>query len=220
MYRARVVKKNSLLFLLGLSLLFSGCQPEGVIPPRDMSDLLADMYLVEGCIEAAPVLQAWDSLYVYGEILEAHGVTAEEFSSSVDYYLHQTNEFVKIHKRAQKKLDQESKALDEKLQAAAQRAETVADDAEESKTEGSWDKPEDLAPGDANKYREGVEVEEGDEQKLKGVDDQPAVGDPVIVSVDGEKPLVEKPRNVKTPAGKRKRLSKKEMKQLEKDLGK
>lgn len=98
-------------------LLLMACQPEDVLSKRDMTALLTDMYRADGCIEAAADSRAmWDSIDVYGPLLEAHGVTAEHFYVSVDYYLRHPSDFVKIYKNVQKRLEEGSVIDDRDLE--------------------------------------------------------------------------------------------------------
>lgn len=108
--------KNLLLtFCFAYLLLLSGCRPDGVLSESEMTDLLSDLYLTDGFIEAAgDARQVWDSLDVYGPRLEAHGVTVEEFDASVEYYLRHPKEFADIFEKIQDKLEAEGKLIDDR----------------------------------------------------------------------------------------------------------
>lgn len=156
------------LFLFCLVFLSAGCRPEGVLPTSGMTDLLVDMYLTDGCIEAAAdAQQAWDSLDVYGLVLESHGVTREHYDESVEYYLRHPRDFARIYKKVQAKLEEMGRMVDER---------------------------------DQEEFEEIGEVEEVEEWG------------------EGTEPETEKEKPAKKRKNTRKRLSKKEMEELEKRL--
>lgn len=132
---ARFVKKYPRILLILLLALLAGCQPEGVISPKGMTDLLADLYLTDGYLEATPGSQGWDTLNIYRPVLDAHGVTAGEFEASVDYYLHHPSDFVKIYKKVKKKLEAENRAFEEEQMARDQKALDTVDLAKPVKQE-------------------------------------------------------------------------------------
>lgn len=96
-------------------LLLPSCRPDGVLSKGEMTDLLADLYLTDGFIEAAgDASQVWDSLDVYGPVLAAHGVTVESFDASVEYYLRHTKEFTAIFKDIEDRLEAEGQRIDDR----------------------------------------------------------------------------------------------------------
>ena len=101
--------KNLLLtFCFAYLLLLSGCRPDGVLSESEMTDLLSDLYLTDGFIEAAgDARQVWDSLDVYGPRLE-------EFNASMEYYLRHPKEFADIFEKIQDKLEAEGKLIDDR----------------------------------------------------------------------------------------------------------
>lgn len=106
---------KKLLQILCLCLLLPSCRPDGVLSKGEMTDLLADLYLTDGYIEAAgDASQAWDSLDVYGPVLAAHGVTVESFDASVEYYLRHPKEFTAIYKDIEDRLEAEGQKIDDR----------------------------------------------------------------------------------------------------------
>ena len=96
-------------FLVFLSLVtLTGCQPEGIIPPKDMSSLVAAFYQADATIdevqEGGHGRMNFDSLRVYRPILEARGYTDEDFRTSLDYYLHEPKALEKIFTQARNEL--------------------------------------------------------------------------------------------------------------------
>ena len=171
------MKKSLLTLLCCISFLLLGCQPEGVIPREEMTSLLADLYLADGCIEASSNhAQSWDSVDVYGPLLEAHGVTPELFNASVDYYLAHPDEFIKIYSNVVQKLAEEGRMIeDQEMQDEMQ--------------------------------------EEMDEEPEEGV--EPAIEKE---EAEAEVKAVKEKKPEKSSRNTRKRLSKKELKDLEKQM--
>ena len=101
-----ILVKRLLIFLSFL--LLTGCQPEGIIPPRDMSSLVAAFYQADATIdeveEGSHGRLNFDSLRVYRPILEARGYTDEDFRTSLDYYLHEPRTLEKIFTQARNEL--------------------------------------------------------------------------------------------------------------------
>ena len=96
-------------------LLLPSCRPDGVLSRGEMTDLLADLYLTDGYIEAAgDASQVWDSLDVYGPVLAAHGVTVESFDASVEYYLRHPKEFTAIFKDIENRLEADGQMIDDR----------------------------------------------------------------------------------------------------------
>jgi hypothetical protein len=101
-----VLVKSFLVFLSFLTL--TGCQPEGIIPPKDMTSLVAAFYQADATIdelqEGGHGRMNFDSLRVYRPILEARGYTDEDFRTSLDYYLHEPKTLEKIFTQARDEL--------------------------------------------------------------------------------------------------------------------
>lgn len=174
-------------------LLFSGCRPDGVLSEKEMTDLLADLYLTDGFIEAAgDARQVWDSLDVYGPRLAAHGVSVEEFDASIDYYLRHPKEFADVFEKVQDKLEAEGKLIDDRDEEEMEDAEEVVDE----KVEEVWeDFDEEPAVGQVKEAQEKPDKELKKEQKKEQ----------------------KKEKETKRKNG-RKKLSKKELEELEKQL--
>ena len=126
-----------------LLVLSSGCRPDGVLSETEMTDLLADLYLTDGFIEAAgDARQVWDSLDVYGPQLEAHGVTVADFDASIEYYLRHPKEFADVFEKVQDKLEAEGQRIDDRDVEEMEDAEEVIDE----KVEEVWEEL-DIEPG-------------------------------------------------------------------------
>jgi len=79
----------SLLTLLMLGSLPVACNKEArIIPQDEFGALYADMLLADEWIALHPATRrSTDTLLVYGDIFERHGVTVEDVRASLDYYL-------------------------------------------------------------------------------------------------------------------------------------
>ncbi len=170
--------------------LLAGCQPEGIIPPKDMSSLIASFYEADATIdliqEGAPSRANFDSLRVYSPLLAARGYNDEDFRRSIDYYLHEPKKLMKVftqaHDELQKLADRQSAAL-----------------LEENNESDTMDR-------DATEREPQVvhELEEGTEPSIEKLDeptDAPA-----------------KPERKQPQRRQRKKMTKQELKQLEEEL--
>lgn len=170
--------------------LLSGCQPEGVIPPKDMSSLIASFYEADATIdllqEGAPSRANFDSLRVYRPLLEARGYSDEDFRRSVDYYLHEPKKLMKVftqaHDALQKLADQQTAALHEEIE----EGDTKDRDATERE------------PQVVHELQEGTE--------------------PAIEKLDEPTDASSRPERKQPERRQRKKLTKQELKQLEEEL--
>lgn len=170
------MKKSFRIVLIGLFFLLSGCRPDGIVSRDDMASLMADMYLADGCVDlAGNPRQQWDSLDVYGPLLEIHGMTLEEFGASLDYYFRRPDDLLKIYHSVMKRLEAEGKQIGEQEQ----------------------------------------------EEILEGVEEVEEEVTPVWEDLDeAAKPEEERPAPVSKRKNARKRVSKQDWKELEKELEK
>jgi hypothetical protein len=95
-HRVKIVLATVLTLLL-----FQGCGPDDVIPRKDMEEILSEFYLADAVIETlnssrSDTRENPDSMRVYQPIIEKHGYSKEMFLSSLDYYLHHSDELSKI----------------------------------------------------------------------------------------------------------------------------
>jgi hypothetical protein len=178
---------------LALSILaVTGCKPEGVIPPKDLSSIFAEFYLADATIEvvqeSGSKTMPFDSLRVYRPILEARGYTDEDFRTSLNYYLHDPKTLMKICENAR----------DELLKRADMAAnERIVDDVDHEEEQQLDERP-------APEKRVPQAVQEGTEPELEKRDATPDTGD---------KPARKAPQRKK-----RQKMTRQELKQLEKEL--
>lgn len=186
MRRAAKIYFCSAVFLIFLS----GCQPEGIIPPKDMSSLIASFYEADATIdlvqEGAPSRANFDSLRVYRPLLEARGYCDEDFRRSLEYYLHEPKKLVKVftqaHEELQKLADNQSAAL----LGAEERGDTMDRDATERE------------PQVLHELLEGAE--------------------PAIEKLDEPTDASTRPERKQPQRRQRKKMTKQELKQLEEEL--
>lgn len=170
--------------------LLAGCQPEGIIPPKDMSSLIASFYEADAAIdlvqEGAPSRTNFDSLRVYRPLLEARGYSDEDFRRSIDYYLHEPKKLVKVftqaHDELQKLADRRSAGLLEENE----EGDTMDRDATERK------------PQAVHELQEGAE--------------------PAIEKLDEPTDASARPERKQPQRRQRKKMTKQELKQLEEEL--
>ena len=96
----------SLLMLLVLSLTSCDKTPRGVISVNDMADLIADLEIAEVYMESHASEFSNDSskLVLKQSIFKKHGITNEDYDSSLVWYAHNMEDYVKAHDKAMLKL--------------------------------------------------------------------------------------------------------------------
>jgi len=96
-------------------LLLSACKPkvpEQYIQPDDMEELLYDYYVGQGISNTRNENNnSYKRQLIYNAVLKKHGVTREEFDSSLVYYYTRADRFIKIFDNVQKRLADEALAL-------------------------------------------------------------------------------------------------------------
>ncbi len=87
--------------LLALGLMTISCRrtPSGVISPDDMSALLADMHVAESVVDLNNSEYSSDSMkrVLKESVLEHHGVTQAEFDTSLVWYGHHLDMYIKVY---------------------------------------------------------------------------------------------------------------------------
>ena len=92
--------------LLVWSLLSCDRTPSGVLSVNEMGDLIVDMQLAEAYIESHMQDFTDDSskLVVKQSIFKKHGITQQDYDSSLVWYAHNMDSYIKAHDRAVGKL--------------------------------------------------------------------------------------------------------------------
>ena len=102
-----------ILILLALAAASCSKTPRGIIAPDKMSRLLADVYRSEAAIDFNPGYYAGDSMkqVVRQSVFEAHDVTKAEFDSSLVWYGHHIDQYLKVCDNTITILETEMKAI-------------------------------------------------------------------------------------------------------------
>ena len=111
----RAVSLNiSLLLLLALSLLSCDKTPRGVLSVNDMAELIVDLQLADAYIENNSAEFETDSskLIIKQSVFKKHGITAQEYDSSLVWYAHNMEDYIKAQDKAVGILKQRYDKLD------------------------------------------------------------------------------------------------------------
>ncbi len=107
---ATFVKTVCLMILL---FTFAGCKEEGVIDRKDMSAIIAEMFLVDQVLEGDNELRLQaDSMLVYPAVMAKYGHTLEDFELSMKYYMNEGESYNDILKDARERLKKREKDLE------------------------------------------------------------------------------------------------------------
>lgn len=122
--------RNILILILLCGMTFS-CRktPDGVIPPDEMSDLLADLHKGDAVVELRSGVYVEDSLKkaLKQSILAKHGVTQADLDSSMMWYGHNLPLYVEVYDNAIAKLEDEMKETQKASAAKLQQVQIVVD---------------------------------------------------------------------------------------------
>ena len=92
----------------------AGCAGRDIIEEKKMSLLLADMLLADQSLESNfNLMNQKDSILIYPSIMRKHGVTVEQYETSVKYYMDEGDAYLKIVKQTRSILSDKEKALNE-----------------------------------------------------------------------------------------------------------
>lgn len=102
------------LVLLALSLLACDKTPRGVMSINEMADLITDLHLAESYIESHSPEFPNDSsrMVVKQSIFKKHGITQRDYDSSLVWYAHNMEDYIKAYDKAVGKLKKRYDKLD------------------------------------------------------------------------------------------------------------
>ncbi len=102
------------LVLLALSLLACDKTPRGVMSINEMADLITDLHLAESYIESHSPEFPNDSsrMVVKQSIFKKHGITQKDYDSSLVWYAHNMEDYIKAYDKAVGKLKKRYDKLD------------------------------------------------------------------------------------------------------------
>lgn len=104
----------SLLLIIVLSLLSCGRTPRGVMSVNKMADLIVDLQLAEAYIDNHISEYTSDSskLVLKQSVFKKHGITQQDYDSSLVWYSHNMEDYIKAHDKAIGKLKERYDKLD------------------------------------------------------------------------------------------------------------
>ena len=104
----------SLSLIVLLTLLSCGRTPRGVMSVNEMADLIADLQLADAYIDSHSSLYESDSdmLVLKQSIFKKHGITQEDYDSSLVWYAHNMEDYGKAYDKAIGKLKARYDKLD------------------------------------------------------------------------------------------------------------
>ena len=104
----------SLLLTITISLLSCGRTPHGVMSVNKMADLIVDLQLAEAYIDSHIGEYTSDSskLVLKQSVFKKHGITQQDYDSSLVWYSHNMEDYIKAHDKAIGKLKERYDKLD------------------------------------------------------------------------------------------------------------
>ena len=104
----------SLLLTIVMSLLSCGRTPHGVMSVNEMADLIVDLQIAEAYIDSHIGEYTSDSskLVLKQSVFKKHGITQEDYDSSLVWYAHNMEDYIKAHDKAIGKLKERYDKLD------------------------------------------------------------------------------------------------------------
>jgi hypothetical protein len=84
-----------------------GCRPRGVLSNREMRDVLYDLHRADGAIQVAGYNYSHDQEVAgyYKNVLDKHGITQEQFDSSLVWFTDNPQIFNKIYPKVLERLE-------------------------------------------------------------------------------------------------------------------
>lgn len=99
-------------FVFSFAAVISCGRGEKVIPKDDLSEIYAEMFLMDQWIFSHPeARRSADTSFVYEPIFEKYGYTSDDFRTSMDYYLKDPDKFARILKETSLILEDRLKEL-------------------------------------------------------------------------------------------------------------
>lgn len=109
--------RNLIYALTGVAVMLvaAGCKrmPEGVLPPEEMAELMADTYMGEGVVDMKNNMFPDDSarMVLKQSIYAAHGVSREQVDTSFVWYGHHIEDYLKVLDRTEEILKERQHSL-------------------------------------------------------------------------------------------------------------
>lgn len=113
-----MMRRIDIFAVILLSLTLSGCRlrrPDNVLSPRKMEQFLYDYHLAQAIGQELPKEEKYTTQAYIDWAYRKHGITKEEFNTSLVWYTRYPNEFTKIYKRLSNRIDDEYKVASKSL---------------------------------------------------------------------------------------------------------
>ena len=101
------MRSRTYIGLLVLLCIVVGCRPHDVLSNREMRNVLYDLHRADGAIQVAGYNYSHDQEVVgyYKNVLDRHGITQEQFDSSLVWYTDNPQIFNKIYPKVIERLE-------------------------------------------------------------------------------------------------------------------
>lgn len=94
----------------------ASCSGKGIIPRSDMAQITADLFMVDQWFEQNQrYARMTDTSLVYAEVFEKYGYTGEDYLKSLDYYMLDSDRYVKVVKKSRSILEKRLKAVNDSI---------------------------------------------------------------------------------------------------------
>ena len=95
---------------------FASCSGKGIIPRSDMAEITADLFMVDQWFEQNQrYARMTDTSLVYAEVFEKYGYTGDDYLKSLDYYMLDSDRYVKVVKKSRSILEKRLKAVNDSI---------------------------------------------------------------------------------------------------------
>lgn len=120
------MKKIATIFLCCFLVSVTACTQKGIIPKKKMAAINADFYLMDQYLGADLTMRKFsDTTAVYKPVLRYYGYTADEYFTSVDYYLENSRDMAKILDMTEAILRKRQKAIMKRIEADSHKVDTT-----------------------------------------------------------------------------------------------
>jgi hypothetical protein len=120
------MKKTRVIILILLLTVVCACSPKGIIPKKKLARIHADMFLLDQYAGADRNMRRFtDTTAVYKAVLRSYGVTAEQYSASIDFYLDNSREMAEVLEMTEKILTKRKNKILKSIEKGARKQDTT-----------------------------------------------------------------------------------------------
>ena len=106
------MKRTAILMFFLFLLFLAACSDRGVIPRAKMAEINADLFLVdEWFSQNQRYAAATDTSLVYEQVFQKYGYTGEDYVRSLDYYMLDSDRYIKVVKKSRQILEQRKNSV-------------------------------------------------------------------------------------------------------------